>query len=404
MDNVKGESYFLRTNEKPKQYEYLTNDIKTDVIIIGGGVTGCITAYYFKKAGIDVTLLEKQQIASGSTSITTSILQYELDSNLQALTKTTTYDNVIKSYKLCQKALTEIDNFILEHGNNCNYKKRDCLLYSSKKCEIEELKAEYQIRKDNGFDVKFYDEQTNIFPFDLKAGIYSINGGAEFDPYLFTHQLAQEIINRDGKIFENTEAIKVDYTDENVIVTTSLGHKVEGKIIIVATGYSIDLFTKRKFGTKTCSFNVVTKPLDEFKGWHNGALIRDNNSIYTYLRTTDDNRIIIGGEDVEVNQGLNHEDIAEEKYDILLSRLKAMFPQINNIEAEYKYCGTFASTKDNVGFIGKDKENEKLWYCLGYGANGILFAVLGGMFLSKLYKGEPDNDMELFSIDRFDKK
>jgi len=57
---------------------------------------------------------------------------------------------------------------------------------------------------------------------------------------------------------------------------------------------------------------------------------------------------------------------------------KNLFPDLN-IEIEYRYCGAFASTQDNLGFLGKDPNNSKLWYGLGYGANGILFAVLGGI-------------------------
>lgn len=80
-----------------------------------------------------------------------------------------------------------------------------------------------------------------------------------------------------------------------------------------------------------------------------------------------------------------------------------MFPNINNIEVDYKYCGTFASTSDNLGFIGPDPDHNNLWYCLGYGANGILFAILGGMFLSDLYKNKVNKDMNLFKVNRFDK-
>lgn len=79
-----------------------------------------------------------------------------------------------------------------------------------------------------------------------------------------------------------------------------------------------------------------------------------------------------------------------------------MFKNIKNIEIEYKYCGAFASTKDNLGFLGVDPKNKKLWYCLGYGANGILFSILGGMMLSKLYLGEMDENLKLFKVDRFD--
>lgn len=79
-----------------------------------------------------------------------------------------------------------------------------------------------------------------------------------------------------------------------------------------------------------------------------------------------------------------------------------MFPHIKNKEIEYKYCGAFLSSQDNLGFIGSDPKHSHLWYCLGYGANGILFAILGGMMLSKLYNNEKDESINLFKIDRFD--
>lgn len=81
-----------------------------------------------------------------------------------------------------------------------------------------------------------------------------------------------------------------------------------------------------------------------------------------------------------------------------------MFPKIKFIVSEYKYCGWFISSQDNLGFFGEDPNYKSLRYWLGYGANGILFAILVGMMLSKFYKGEVDENMKLFKVDRFAKK
>lgn len=96
------------------------------------------------------------------------------------------------------------------------------------------------------------------------------------------------------------------------------------------------------------------------------------------------------------------EKLANEKYDILENRLKSMFKDIKDIKVDFKYCGVFASTPDNLGFVGPDKKHKNLWYLLGYGANGILFAILGAMMLSELYDGKVNKDMKLFKVDRFD--
>lgn len=398
---VQGSPLFTNINKVKKQYNYLTEDIDTEVIIVGGGVTGSILGYYFSKEGIDSVILEKSRIAHGSTSITTSLLQYELDSNLMSLMESVPSEQVINSYKLGITALKEIEKFINENGNGCNYIKRDTLLYTAKDLEKKEIYEEYKIRKENGFNVKFINEEENPFSFDLKAGLYAIEGGAELDPFKYTHQLLEVATNNGLRVYENTPVIDVKYNEEYVEAITSYNHKVKGKILVLATGYNTELFTDRNFGIKTYTYNIATKPLRDIKGWQNNVLIRDNESRYNYFRTTSDNRIIAGGEDTPFTDNFNPK-IAIEKYNILEQRLKNMFNEINDIKIEYKYCGAFASTKDNLGFIGKDPNKDKLWYALGYGANGILFAILGGLMLPKLYKGEVDEYLKYFKVDRFD--
>ena len=398
---VQGSPLFTNINKVKKQYNYLTEDIDTEVIIVGGGVTGSILGYYFSKEGIDSVILEKSRIAHGSTSITTSLLQYELDSNLMSLMESVPSEQVINSYKLGITALKEIEKFINENGNGCNYIKRDTLLYTAKDLEKKEIYEEYKIRKENGFNVKFISEEENPFSFDLKAGLYAIEGGAELDPFKYTHQLLEVATNNGLRVYENTPVIDVKYNEEYVEAITSYNHKVKGKILVLATGYNTELFTDRNFGIKTYTYNIATKPLKDIKGWKNNVLIRDNESRYNYFRTTSDNRIIAGGEDTPFTDNFNPK-IAIKKYNILEQRLKNMFNEINDIKIEYKYCGAFVSTKDNLGFIGKDPNKDKLWYALGYGANGILFAILGGLMLPKLYKGEEDEYLKYFKVDRFD--
>ena len=100
LQYVQGEPLFTNTNSVPKQYAYLTEDIETDVIIIGGGVTGSILGYYFSKNNISSVILEKNRIGYLSTGVTTSLLQYELDDNLNNLMEATTREDVLKSYNL----------------------------------------------------------------------------------------------------------------------------------------------------------------------------------------------------------------------------------------------------------------------------------------------------------------
>ncbi|MDO5516264.1 MAG: FAD-dependent oxidoreductase [Clostridium sp.] len=399
---VKGEPLFARINKIENKYDYLSEDIDTEVIIVGGGVTGAILGYYLSRNNIDCVILEKNIAGYGSTCITTALLQYELDSTVRDLEQYTQYEKIIQSYKLGVKALDEIDEFIKKYGNNCNYTKRDTLLYTARESDIGEIREEYEIRKENGFDVRFIEEKDNPFSFELKAGLYGVNAGAELDPYKFTHELIKAGLENSLRIYENTEVVKITYGEDKVEAETKYGFKVKGKVIVAATGYNTSLFSDRQFGTTTLTFNVATKPLENINGYYKNVLIRDNKDPYNYFRTTYDNRIIGGGEDIDFLTNVNNEKVCVEKYKSLESTIKRMFNEILDIEFDYEYCGAFTSTQDNVGFIGKDPDKPRLWYDLGYGANGILFAILGGMMLSKLYNGEVDENLSLFNPARFD--
>lgn len=110
----------------------------------------------------------------------------------------------------------------------------------------------------------------------MKAGIISKHGGAEIDPYKFTHELLDVSVNKGLKVYENTEVVKVIYKEDGVEVFTRYDNKVKGKIVIVATGYNTNLFTNRNFGVTTTTFNIATKPLESLDGYFNKILIRDN--------------------------------------------------------------------------------------------------------------------------------
>ena len=397
---VKGKPFFT-SKSTYNQYNYLSEDIETEVLIIGGGATGAICGYYFSKDNIPSVIIEKDRIGHCSTSVTTALLQYELDSSFAQLIPILGKENIATAYKLDKFALSEINKIINEYGNECEYYERDTLFYSNDMLDKKIIEEEFSLRKEYGFDVELITSKSSPYTFPLKYGVLAKNGGAEIDPYKFTRQLLNISSNNGVKIYENTEARKINYFDDYIEVETSYGYKIKCKKIIVATGYNTDLFTSKHFATKYTTFNLVTKPLNE-EPWNNKVLIRNTSDPYNYLRSTPDNRIIIGGADINFSD-INNEKLCNKQYSLLEDKLRSMFPNKKNIEVEYKYCGCFASTQDNLGFIGPSKKtNKNLWYCLGYGANGILFSMLGAFMLSKLYKNNYDPNMSLFDPDRFD--
>jgi len=396
---VRGTPYFPEVSNNINTYPPLQGNISTEVVIVGGGITGALCAYYFAKHSIKTTLIEKSKISLGSTSITTSLLQYELDELIQDLEKNFDLSHIIKGYKFGEKCLNELDNLINELKIDCDYRIRDCLLYTNDKSKINKLKYEYNIRKENGFEVDLIETNSSgfNFSFDIETGVYAYKGGAEINPVKLTRELVKHFVQMGGKVFEDTEIIGYKHMDKHVLLKASNNQNITCKKVIVATGCDISTFTNEKFSTLYTTYNIVTSPIEDLTGWDNRCFIRTTESAFSYLRTTFDNRIIMGGEDTRFIPEVLENVIAEFQYNKLIEKLNKMFPQLN-FSVNYKYNGIFGVAKDNLPYIGPDMHNKNIWYC--YGANSFLYAVYGAKMLSDLYLGNFDNNFRLVSLNR----
>lgn len=408
MSLVTGELYWTKKNKIINKYSYLSEDIECDVLIIGGGITGAICSYYLSEAGINSVIVDKNIIGYGSTSASTSILQYEIDNNILGLKGFVGISKAVEAFKLCHKAVYDMKDIIDKLDDKCDFQLKECFYYSNKCKDIEKLKEEFDLRKQHGFNVEFIDKNIGKqrFSFPIKAGIYSKDGAAEIDPYRFTHALIKYAVKKGSTVFENTEIVESKTEGNYEVFTTKNGFKIKTKKVIVAKGYEAIKDIDKKIAKFTRSFTIVTKPLDNFEGWYNKCIIRDTNNSYTYIRSTMDNRIIIGGEDIDVGgmrskaHNLSNDDpLSIEKFSILEERLKNLFPNINNIEIEYKFSGLFGETKDSLPYIGTYEQLPNYYFCMGYGSNGILYDIIGGQIIRDLYLGN-NPGINIFSFKR----
>ncbi len=80
-----GSPFYLIKDGLQTAYPKLLQNTETNTVIIGGGISGALSAYYLTNAGIDCILVDGRTIGLGSTCASTSLLQYELDMPLHIL-------------------------------------------------------------------------------------------------------------------------------------------------------------------------------------------------------------------------------------------------------------------------------------------------------------------------------
>ena len=409
MNLIAGNPIWTNINKIPNKYHYISEDIECDVVIVGGGVTGALTSYYFSKSGVDTVVIDKNIIGYGSTKGSTSILQYEIDTDLTGLKGIVGTQNAVDCFNETKNAVYEIEKIVKDLDDNCAFRYRDCLYYTDKFNEVNFMRKEYELRKENGFNVRFIDKDNSkdYFSFNLMAGIYSKDLAGDIDPYRFTHSLIRKSVENGTKVYENTEVIDIRNENKGVVLTTTNGFKIKANKVIIATGYEGRRNFKKKSAILTRTFTIVTKPVNEFRNWYNQCIIRDAENAYTYIRTTNDNRIIIGGEDEKVGgerskmSNLSNEDaLSYTKYERLYNKLISLFPDLENIEIEFTFSGLFGETKDGLPYVGEHKDYPNHYFNLGYGSNGIIYGLIGAKLLRDLYFGSNPPILNLFKIDR----
>ena len=372
MEYIKGKPYFCYAKDKIKQYEYLKNHLECEILIIGGGIDGAIANYYLSEK-YDVVLVDKSRFGYACTACATARLEYQLDEFADDLEKYMRKEDIILAYRMGIESIDKIQNFIKKFGNCCEFAKRPTFLYTNSIFSKNAVLKEF--RKNNGFDCELFTKDNNAFNFPIKCGIYCKNGGCEFNPYLFCKQMIENSCNQ-NKIFENTHITKLIKQKNGYIAQTNFGERITCKKILIATGFNWELLGIEDLCERFISYSIVTQPLKDFT-WFNKALIHDASSPYHYLRLLPDNRIIFGGEDTTFKQKPINEKKCNKKYDKLTKDLFKLFPQIKNINIDYKFCGAFGTTKNNLGLIGTSNFDEDILLFISCGANGIINAIAG---------------------------
>ena len=400
MDLKSGLPFSLIKSGLVADYPKLEHDIKTDVVIIGGGISGALAAYYLIKNNIPCVVVDARTIGLGSTAASTSLLQYEIDTPLHKLINFVGTKNAVKSYWLCAQAIDKL-NQIRKEIKFTNFETKQSLYYAATKKDVAELETEYRIRKQHGFKVSLLKEDAVFKKTGLHAPAAILSAkAAQTDAYLFTHSLLQYNIKKGLMVFDRTPITDIRHSTKTVKLTTENGKTLQAKKIIYATGYETVNYIDKKILKLQSTYAIASEVLSTPKPfWKNDMLIWNTANPYLYIRTTEDNRIIVGGRDENFYSPGRRDKLLKKKTKQLSKDFLKLFPDIN-FTPEFSWTGTFGSTKDGLPFIGTYNKLPNSYFALGFGGNGITFSLIAAEIITAFLRGKKNKDAAIFSFDR----
>jgi glycine/D-amino acid oxidase-like deaminating enzyme len=400
MDLRSSSSFWLLNDGIPANYPSLRENINTDVAIIGAGITGALVAHHLFKAGFKVCVFDKRHVGNGSTAASTSLLQYEIDTPLHKLSKLVGEKKAAASYKLCLQSIDDLEKICNKLKTPVDFELKKSLQYASYKKDVIDLKTEYALRKNYGIALDYLteDDIKKKFGFYAPAGIISEKGG-QIDAYKLTHQLFISDTAKGLNVFDNTEITEIENKKRSVRLTTANGNIITAKKLVIACGYESQKYLTKNVENLKSTYAIVSEPLDTNKIWYQNCIIWETADPYLYLRTTKDKRILIGGKDEKFLNAANRDSKINVKTKLLEKSLAKLFPGII-FKTDFKWAGTFATTKDGLPYIGKISQRPHTYFALGFGGNGITYSLIAAQAITQSVLGKKHKALELFSFDR----
>jgi len=378
----------------------LGQDVSCEVVVIGGGLSGAMIGYYLAQAKVDTVLLDKRDIGLGSTSASTALVMYETDKSLTELRKMRGEEFARKSYTMCRKSVHKLEQLVRRLDLDCGLEKKTSLYLANTKKDASDLEEEYILRRKCGIRLDYLERSVIEKNFSLSkpAALHSYEA-AQLDPYLLTHGLLNEA-GQSLRTFDRTEAVDFHLDNNGVTIFTDRGFTVKAKKVVFAAGFETMKFFDLKMVKLKSTFAIATEPVKDFTGWgFDQCLIWETARPYLYMRTTEDRRIVVGGEDEDFVNPARRDRMIPAKARNLLNKLKRMFPSMD-LEIGYAWAGTFAETVDSLPYIGEPKGFRNIYLALCYGANGTNFALMAAEIIRDLYLRNPNPNAELLGLDR----
>ncbi|KAJ9656296.1 hypothetical protein H2198_005071 [Neophaeococcomyces mojaviensis] len=392
---------------KIPSFPKLQQDIETDVLVIGSGISGISIAYELVRQGTKVTMIEARDMLSGETGRTSGHLASDLDDGYTEIAKKHGKDGARLAAESHQWALERVGAISKELGIECEYRTLPGYNFSQfthgtkeHDDDIKEILEDMKAAQEAGLDVKYlegyalkgwdgkpdqrdaikFENQATFHPTKYLVGILDwLKNQPNFQA--FTRTRAAEISEKGVTvpvvdIHLGAKDVRVK-TDDGLTITA--GHVVEATCIPLQL---LSIVAELEYNRTYCIAIRIPKGVVE------DCLFYDSAEQYKYVRMTErdekDDYMVVGGCDHAVGQ----EDEWDERYKELETWTRERFPQAGSVD--YKWSGQIMEPVDYMGYIGRNSGSQRVYVVTGDSGNGLTHGVLAGKLISDMILGNPN--------------
>lgn len=394
------ESFWLLKNGIQYSYPSLKKDIDTQILVVGGGITGALTSFALVEQGYKVVLIDRRDIGQGSTAATTSMLQYEIDVPLYELKVLIGEELAVLCYQKGVEAILKLNNLVNENKIDCGFEMKQSLYLAHNKVAKDELYKEFEARQQAGLDVQWMNAAQLVEEYEIAShgGILS-KIAASVDAYKLAHELIQISIRKGMKVFDQTVIQSMELNNARPVLFTENNSMITCDKVIFCNGFEATTMLKEHIASLFYTYASVSEQGIRLPEKLKQTIVWDTHDPYLYMRSTDDGRLLIGGEDSSTNFPFFQQKIKEQKARKLVKSLQRLLPTVD-YTSDFNWGGTFGSTRDGLPYIGASPEYANALFVLAFGGNGITFSAQAMELIPAILRGENPAILDCYRFGR----
>ena len=370
-----------------------------DVIIIGGGIMGCCSAYELAKRGLKVAVFDKKSIGAGPTGNSSAIIRQH-------------YSNVLTA-RMALYSLRVFQEFEDRVGGESGFTEAGFVIMVEDK-DRPGLEANVAMQRQLGIRTELLPAETlqelapNIARDDLVAVAYEPESGYA-DPYLTVNAYAQAARRHGAKIFQDREVTTIRRQGERVIGIEAGGEIYDTEIILNAAGAwsnGVANLADAEVPINSCRVQVAffrrpqghEAPHPVIADFINATYFRPETGGLTLVGLIDP-----GEADAVVNPDSFKQYMDDDFILAAGRRLVRRYPAMEMSESTGGYASLYAITPDWHPIIDEVSEGSGFYICSGFSGHGFKLGPAVGVMVADLLTGEsePEFDPRLFRLGRF---
>lgn len=383
-------SLWIETTKNQLHLKSLTQNLETEVCIIGAGLFGLTTAYYLTKQGKKVVVVEKDDIGEKVSGNTTGKITSQHGLFYSHLIDDYGIDYAQKYLEVNEKAIQNIKEIIDTEQIECDFEEQSAYVFTTNQDEVIEIEKEVDAVNKLGKKAKLI---TNVDkPFKMTAGI-EFDNQAQFHPRKYMIGLANVIL-KDNQIYNYTTATDVQKYGEKFLITTDRGNVLADSVVL-ATHYPIVNFPGFYFIKMYQSTSYIIA-IETNSKIPEGMYITAKEPVYSFrsAKYNGKNIVLIGGSEHKTGEAIADNS----HYTELEKKAKELYPDCKVL---FRWNTRDCISLDKIPYIGEFSNLYKNMYVgTGFKKWGMTFSNIAGKIVSDKILGKQNEYEDLFTPTR----